>query len=188
MTSKAEEHDDLPKESGPAGGWGSLRSIARITGMSDPSSDALQTLWRQNKPGGFMCASCAWPKPANYRAFEFCENGAKATLWESTKDRCTPDFWKDHTVTELLGWSDHDLEKTGRLTHPLRYDAASDRYVETSWAHAFAAIGATLEDLPRDDVVFYSSGHAGLEASYLWALMARLYGNNNLPQSSNMCH
>lgn len=188
MTSKAEEHDDLPKESGPAGGWGSLRSIARITGMSDPSSEALQTLWRQNKPGGFMCASCAWPKPANYRAFEFCENGAKATLWESTKDRCTPDFWKDHTVTELLGWSDHDLEKTGRLTHPLRYDAASDQYVETSWTDAFAGIGATLEDLPKDDVVFYSSGHAGLEASYLWALMARLYGNNNLPQSSNMCH
>ncbi len=37
-------------------------------------------------------------------------------------------------------------------------------------------------------MVFYASGHAGLEASYLYALLARLYGNNNLPQSSNMCH
>ncbi len=37
-------------------------------------------------------------------------------------------------------------------------------------------------------MVFYASGHAGLETAYLWGLMARLYGNNNLPQSSNMCH
>jgi anaerobic selenocysteine-containing dehydrogenase len=36
--------------------------------------------------------------------------------------------------------------------------------------------------------VFYASGHAGLEAAYLYALMARLHGNTNLPQSSNMCH
>jgi molybdopterin-dependent oxidoreductase alpha subunit len=36
--------------------------------------------------------------------------------------------------------------------------------------------------------VFYSSGRASLEASYMYALFARLYGNNNLPDSSNMCH
>jgi molybdopterin-dependent oxidoreductase alpha subunit len=147
-------------------------------------------LRRLNKPKGVMCMSCAWPKPANYSAFEFCENGAKATLWELTKDRCTPEFfaYDGHTVTELREWSDHELEKSGRLTHPMRYDAASDRYVPIEWDDAFAEIGATLRDLPREDVVFYASGHAGLEASYLYALLARAYGNNNLPQSSNMCH
>ena len=36
--------------------------------------------------------------------------------------------------------------------------------------------------------VFYSSGRASLEASYMYALFARLYGHNNLPDSSNMCH
>ncbi len=70
-----------------------------------------------------MCVSCAWPKPANYSAFEFCENGAKATLWEATSERCTPAFWDDHTVSELRDWRDHDLEMTGRLTHPLKYNA-----------------------------------------------------------------
>ena len=35
---------------------------------------------------------------------------------------------------------------------------------------------------------FYSSGKADLEASYLYALFARIYGHNNLPDSSNMCH
>jgi molybdopterin-dependent oxidoreductase alpha subunit len=137
-----------------------------------------------------MCVSCAWPKPAHYKAFEFCENGAKATMWELTAARCTPEFWDDeaHTVTALRQWSDHDLEKTGRLTHPLRYDAQTDRYVPVGWDEAFAAIGAELKALPRESAVFYASGHAGLEASYLYALLARSYGNNNLPQSSNMCH
>ncbi len=173
---------------GPSGGWGSLKGIASIYGESWPTPAALQTLAHQNKPGGFMCVSCAWPKPVNYHPFEFCENGAKATLWELTSHRCTPDFWNEHTVSELRDWKDHDLEMTGRLTNPLRYDAGTDRYVEVTWDEAFASIAKILQRLEKESVVFYSSGHAGLEASYLYALLARLYGNNNLPQSSNMCH
>ena len=76
------EHKDLPHASGPAGGWGSLRGIAHAYGDALPSPAALRSLGRINKPKGVMCVSCAWPKPANYSAFEFCENGAKATLWE----------------------------------------------------------------------------------------------------------
>ncbi|MCJ8056926.1 FdhF/YdeP family oxidoreductase [Shinella curvata] len=177
-----------PKAERPAGGWGSLKSIARIYGDTSPTPAMLEELARQNKPKGFMCVSCAWPKPKNYHPFEFCENGAKATLSDLTSARCTPDFWNDHTVAELRDWKDHDLEHTGRLTHPLRYDAGADRYVETTWDEAFTAIGKVLKPLLRESVVFYSSGHAGLEASYLYALLARAYGNNNLPQSSNMCH
>ena len=184
------ERDDLPHSSGPAGGWGSMKGIARIFGETWAEAGALDTLRRQNKTKGHMCSSCAWPKPANYKPFEFCENGAKATLWESTSARCTPEFFAQagHSVTELRDWRDHDLEMQGRLTHPLRYDAQSDRYVAVSWDEAFAAIGDRLRDLPTESVVFYASGHAGLEASYLYALLARAYGNNNLPQSSNMCH
>ena len=182
--------DDLPHAPGPAGGWGSLKGIARIYGETHASPGALDSLRRLNKPKGVMCVSCAWPKPANYSAFEFCENGAKATLWELTTDRCTPEFFAGdgHTVTQLRAWSDHELEKAGRLTHPMKYDAATDRYRPIDWDDAFAQIGATLQNLPPDDVVFYASGHAGLEASYLYALLARAFGNNNLPQSSNMCH
>ncbi|KAA3513126.1 FdhF/YdeP family oxidoreductase [Agrobacterium rosae] len=177
-----------PESEGPSGGWGSVKSIARIYGENWPTPAALDTLAHLNKPGGVMCVSCAWPKPANYHPFEFCENGAKATLSDLTSARCTPDFWNDHTVAELRDWKDHDLEKTGRLTHPMRYDHQTDRYVEVDWEEAFADIGQRLKALPRESAVFYSSGHAGLEASYLYALMARAYGNNNLPQSSNMCH
>ncbi len=181
---------DLPHSPGPAGGWGSLKGIARIFGESWSSPASLATLGQLNKPKGVMCVSCAWPKPANYSTFEFCENGAKATLWEMTSGRCTPDFWasETHSVTALRSWADHDLEVTGRLTHPLRYDAATDRYVQVSWDEAFAGIGAALKAIVPNEAVFYASGHAGLEASYLYALLARAFGTNNLPQSSNMCH
>ena len=135
-----------------------------------------------------MCVSCAWTKPADHHPFEFCENGAKATLWELTTRRCTPEFFAKHTVTELRGWKDHDLEQEGRLTHPMRYDHDSDRYVPCAWEEAFSAIGQELKALDPKSVVFYASGRASLETSYLYALFARLYGHNNLPDSSNMCH
>ena len=176
------------KYDGPAGGWGSLKGISQIFGKEWDTPEVLETLSRQNKPDGVMCVSCAWGKPADYHPFEFCENGAKATLWELTHRRCTPKDLEKHTVSELKGWSDHDLEQLGRLTHPMRYDRASDRYTPCEWEEAFTAIGRELKALDPKTTVFYASGRASLETSYLYALFARLYGHNNLPDSSNMCH
>ena len=185
------QREDLPHYEHPSGGWGSLQSVAKHLGQERPRPGVIETLRRQNKPGGHMCTSCAWTKPPNPHMAEFCENGAKATLWDLTRDRCGPDFFARHTVSELSTWSDYDLEIQGRLTHPMRYDPASDKYVEATWDEAFAAIGGRLKEIAAQDpksVVFYASGRASLETSYMWALLARLYGNNNLPDSSNMCH
>ncbi|MBI0536563.1 formate dehydrogenase [Roseomonas sp. KE2513] len=182
------DQDETVHYDSPSGGWGSLRGIARIFGEEWNTPAVMETLARQNKPKGFMCVSCSWAKPADYHAFEFCENGAKATLWDLTTRRCTPDFFAEHTVTELRGWSDYDLEQTGRLTHPMRYDRATDRYVPCAWGEAFEAIGRELRGIDPKSAVFYSSGRASLETSYIYALFARLYGHNNLPDSSNMCH
>jgi molybdopterin-dependent oxidoreductase alpha subunit len=182
------EEEDTVHYSHATGGWGSMRGIAETALRERPTPAALKTLTRQNKPGGFMCVSCAWSKPKKPHVAEFCENGAKATLWELTTRRCTPDFFAEHSVSELRGWSDFDLEQQGRLTHPLRYDAPSDRYLPCSWQDAFADIGAALKAIPPKQTVFYASGRASLETSYLYALFARAYGHNNLPDSSNMCH
>lgn len=182
------ENEDTVHYDGPSGGFGSLKGVARIFGKEWATPLALETLRRQNKPGGFMCVSCAWTKPEHPHLAEFCENGAKATLWELTTRICDPDFFAEHTVSELKGWKDYDLEQTGRLTHPMRYDPVSDKYVPVQWGDAFAAIGAELKALDPKSVVFYASGRASLETSYLYALYARLYGHNNLPDSSNMCH
>ncbi len=173
---------------GAAGGWGSLKGIGSVFLRELSSPAVVETLMRQNKAEGHMCTSCAWGKPAHPHAFEFCENGAKATIWELTRDRCTPAFFAEHSVTELLGWQDYDLEMQGRLTEPLRYDAATDKYVACPWEEAFAGIARELNALDPKSVIFYASGKASLETSYLYALFGRFYGHNNLPDSSNMCH
>ncbi|MDB5448186.1 MAG: formate dehydrogenase, partial [Phenylobacterium sp.] len=171
---------------GSVGGWGSVRGMTRVAGAERDLP--VRELMRQNKADGFMCVSCAWAKPAQPHPAEFCENGAKATLWDLTPRRCTPDFFARHTVGELLGWSDYDLEQSGRLTDPMRYDAAQDRYVPCGWDEAFSAIGAALKRLDPKSAVFYCSGRASLESAYMYGLLARMYGSQNLPDSSNMCH
>lgn len=175
----------------PSGGWGSLKAVTTYLVREQIPLAGAKALWKQNKPDGFACVSCAWAKPAHPHPAEFCENGAKATAWELTAKRRPAAFFEAYTVQSLESWSDIDLEAGGRLTVPLRWDRDSDRYLEVSWEEAFAGIGAELAALrvtnPRS-VVFYASGRASLETSYLYQLMARLYGNNNLPDSSNMCH
>jgi anaerobic selenocysteine-containing dehydrogenase len=104
-------------------------------------------LLKQNKTDGFMCVSCSWAKPASPHPFEFCENGAKATAWEITTKTTTPEFFGKHTLAELWTWSDMELEDNGRLTHPMRYDATSDKYIPVVWEDAFRAIGDELKKL-----------------------------------------
>ena len=175
---------------GPSGGWGSAYSVGSILLRERAPLTGALALLKQNRPiDGFACVSCAWAKPHPSKPLAFCENGAKATAWETTSLRCTPEFFAQHRLSELRNWSDYALEQQGRLTHPLRWDAASDRYLPISWDEAVSEIGAQLKALADpDEAVFYASGRASLEASYLWQLFARLYGTNNLPDSSNMCH
>ena len=172
----------------PAGGWGSVADVTEALAGQHVMLKDTRLLLKQNKADGYACVSCAWAKPADPHPFEFCSSGAKATAWETTSKTIGPDFFDRHTLTELEAWSDHDLEDSGRLTVPLRYDAASDKYCPVDWDVAFAEIGATLRTLDRKKVVFYASGRASLETSYMYQLLARMYGNNNLPDSSNMCH
>jgi anaerobic selenocysteine-containing dehydrogenase len=147
-----------------------------------------EILLKQNKTDGFACVSCSWAKPASPHPFEFCENGAKATAWEITTNTTTPEFFSKHTLTELRTWSDMDLEDNGWLTHPMRYDSTSNKYIPVAWEDAFRAIGEELKKLEPSSVVFYASGRASLEASYMYQLFGRKYGTNNFPGSSNMCH
>lgn len=188
MPSTRDDQPDFTPYPGPSGGWGSLRSVAEIVPREGNVPTVSHQLLRQNKHGGFMCVSCAWSKPHPPHPAEFCENGAKATAWELTDHRVTPDFFRSHTLSELRQWSDYRLEEAGRLTHPMRYDATTDKYVVTPWEEAFEAIGTKLNALAPKSVIFYASGRASLETSYMYQLMARMYGNQNLPDSSNMCH
>jgi molybdopterin-dependent oxidoreductase alpha subunit len=172
----------------PAGGWGSANTTTSLLRHEHVLLKGGRIVMHQNKPDGYACVSCSWAKPAHPHAIEACENGIKATAWEITQKRTPPEFFAEHTVTELLTWSDLDLEGEGRLTEPLKWDATTDKYVRINWEDAFREIAAQLNRLEPKSVVFYASGRASLETAYMYQLIARLYGNNNLPDSSNMCH
>lgn len=175
-------------EQPPAGGWGALNATERQLARQKVLVKGNRALLSMNKPGGFDCPSCAWPDPSTPHAAEYCENGAKAVAWEATAKRTGPDFFADHTITELHGWTDHELEDHGRLTHPLRYDAATDRYEAVDWATAIREIGETVASLDPGRVELYTSGRTSNEAAFLWQLYGRLLGTNNFPDCSDMCH
>ncbi|SNB62424.1 oxidoreductase alpha (molybdopterin) subunit [Arboricoccus pini] len=172
-----------------AGGLGALEAVERHLCRQKVFINGNRALLQMNQPEGFDCPGCGWPDPSHTSSFEYCENGAKAVAWEATKKRTIPAFFAEHTVSELLEWSDFALEDQGRLTHPMVYDPATDRYVETSWDEAYALIGRELNKLPDPNMVeFYTSGRASNEAAFMFQLFARAWGTNNFPDCSNMCH
>ena len=174
---------------GPAGGWGALKAVAVSLKAQQIVSQGAQTLLKSNQPDGFDCPSCAWPDPKHSSSFEFCENGAKAVAWESTAKRIGGDFFAQHSVSELWEKTDHWIEDQGRVTEPLRYNAATDHYEVVGWDEALAEIGAGLAALEDpNQAEFYTSGRCSNEAAFLYQLFARLYGTNNFPDCSNMCH
>ena len=133
---------------------------------------------------------CAWPDPDDHRSrFEFCENGAKAFVTEATRKRVTPDVFKTYSVQEFGMMSDMALDKLGRITNPMILREGSNHYEPIEWSAAFEIIADKIASLNNpDEAVFYTSGRASNEAAFLWGLLARQIGTNNLPDCSNMCH
>ena len=152
--------------------------------------NSITKLSKVNDFHGFDCPGCAWPDPDSHRSFaEFCENGAKAVSDEATKSRADSDFWSKWSVSELSQKSDYWLNSQGRLTEPMILNPDSKHYQPISWNEAFDIIADNLQLLDNpDEAIFYTSGRTSNEAAFLWQLLARRFGTNNLPDCSNMCH
>ena len=173
----------------PAGGWGAAAATAKILLEQSVVAKGSRALLAMNQPGGFKCPSCAFPDAECKKTLDFCENGAKALAFEATKFRVTREFFEKHTVSELMEQSDYWLEMQGRLTEPMRYDAATDHYVPCDWNSAFAMIGSHLRALESPhQAEFYTSGRTPNEAAFLYSIFVREFGTNNFPDCSNMCH
>ncbi|MGH8999107.1 MAG: FdhF/YdeP family oxidoreductase [Acidimicrobiia bacterium] len=142
-----------------------------------------------NQPDGFDCPGCAWPEPDDPSRFEFCENGAKAVAEEATLRRVDAAFFAAHPLTDLAARSDHWLGQQGRLTEPVYKAPGDDRYRPVTWDDALDLVAGRIESLADPDrAVFYTSGRTSNEAAFLYQLLVRATGTNNLPDCSNMCH
>ena len=174
---------------GAAAGWGALKSVTKSWLGSDNAFKNLRAMLKTNQNGGFDCPGCAWGESPESDMVKFCENGAKAVNWEATGRSVDPAFFAKYSVSALKQQTDYWLEYQGRLTHPMRYDAATDHYVETTWEEAFELVARHLRALQSpDEAEFYTSGRASNEAAFLYQLFVRAYGTNNFPDCSNMCH
>lgn len=142
-----------------------------------------------NQKDGIDCMSCAWPETdGDRRTAEFCESGAKAVAWETDR-RHDPGFFARYSLEELARQADYWLGQQGRLQRPLYLREGGTHYEPISWTDAFALIGRELRALESpDQAVFYTSGRTSNEAAFLWQLFARMFGTNNMPDCSNMCH
>jgi molybdopterin-dependent oxidoreductase alpha subunit len=148
------------------------------------------TLSRLNQRHGFDCPGCAWPEePGGRKLAEFCENGAKAVAEEATKRRVTPEFFARHSVDELAEQPEYWLSQQGRLTHPMVLAPGDTHYRPVEWGDAYRLIADELRSLDNpDEALFYTSGRTSNEAAFLYQLLVRSFGTNNLPDCSNMCH
>src|SRR6516225_8334728 len=146
-------------------------------------------LRRLNQRTGFDCPGCAWPEQQGDRKFEFCENGAKAVAEEATKRVVRPEFFGRHSIADLAARPEYWLSQQGRLTGPMALRAGDDHYRPIGWDDAYRLIAEHLRALGSpNEAVFYTSGRTSNEAAFLYQLLARSFGTNNLPDCSNMCH
>lgn len=167
-----------------------LSSLEQLLKYMSPA-DAWKAAFALNQKGGFDCPGCAWPDPDDDRASlgEYCENGVKAIAEEAQHKKITAKFFSQHSIGEMASWTDFELGKKGRLAEPMLLNKASSHYEPVSWEDAFQLIAGELNSLATpDEAVFYTSGRTSNEAAFLYQLFVRMYGTNNLPDCSNMCH
>ena len=174
----------------PAAGWGAAVSVTKVLLEQGELIDGARAVFRMNhENGGYDCPGCAWPDDRHGLSLDICENGIKHATWEMSRKRVGRKFFAEHTVTELMNWTDFALEAAGRLTEPMRYNVTSDKYVPVRWDEAFALAGRHFRELKNpNQAAFYTSGRLSNEATFLYQLFARELGTNNLPDCSNMCH
>lgn len=180
----------IPIYSHPAAGWPALiSSTQKLMDYKTFLRGGLSVLKSNQPQGGFDCPGCAWPDHKSHKAIDVCENGIKVIASETMTHKADAEFFAKHTVTELQGWSSYELEHSGRLSEPVYYDAAQDRYVPIPWETAYSLIAEQLGQLESpDEALFYTSGRVTNEPAFLYQLFVRCFGTNNLPDCSNMCH
>ncbi|WP_414940587.1 FdhF/YdeP family oxidoreductase [Amycolatopsis sp. cmx-11-51] len=170
-------------------------AVSLIRGVEQMgAARTVKTLRLLNQRDGFDCPGCAWPEPREVdgehrKLAEFCENGAKAVAEEATKRRVGREFFAEHSIQDLAEKTDFWLGQQGRITEPFVLREGASHYEPISWDGAFTLVAEELRALQDpNEAIFYTSGRTSNEAAFLYQLLVRSYGTNNLPDCSNMCH
>ncbi len=94
----------------------------------------------------------------------------------------------DHTLADLQELDGRELEHLGRLDVPVFKGKGDNKYRSVTWDEAIDIAVSRLQGTEPDRSFFYSSGRSSNEAGFLFQLVARLYGTNNVTNCSYYCH
>ncbi|MEP2549893.1 MAG: FdhF/YdeP family oxidoreductase, partial [Marinomonas sp.] len=94
----------------------------------------------------------------------------------------------EHTLEELDELSAKELEHLGRLADPVFKRKGSATFEPVTWDFAMERLAKGLGETDPDRSFFYSSGRSSNEAGFVFQLLARAYGTNNVTNCSYYCH
>jgi molybdopterin-dependent oxidoreductase alpha subunit len=94
----------------------------------------------------------------------------------------------EHDIDDLAELSGREMERLGRLGTPLFRRAGAPRFEPIDWQTALDHAAHRLAETDPQRSFFYSSGRSSNEAGFLFQLLARAYGTNNVNNCSYYCH
>lgn len=94
----------------------------------------------------------------------------------------------EHSIADLAELSGREMEKLGRLGTPLFRRAGAQKFEPIDWDAALEHAAHRLAETDPQRTFFYSSGRSSNEAGFLFQLLARAYGTNNVNNCSYYCH
>ena len=97
-------------------------------------------------------------------------------------------LFEKHSITDLQELSGREMETLGRLNSPLYKGKDAQAFMPIDWDSALQLVVEKLKATDPDRSFFYSSGRSSNEAAFLFQLLARMYGTNNVTNCSYFCH
>jgi molybdopterin-dependent oxidoreductase alpha subunit len=94
----------------------------------------------------------------------------------------------EHTIDDLAELSGKEIEHLGRLGFPIFKGKGENRFRPVDWDFAIGRAVDRLRETAPQRSFFYSSGRSSNEAGFLFQLLARAYGTNNVNNCSYYCH
>ena len=94
----------------------------------------------------------------------------------------------EHTIEDLQELTGKEIEHLGRLGSPLFKARGANRFTPVDWDFALEHAAKRLSATDPQRSFFYSSGRSSNEAGFLFQLLARAYGTNNVNNCSYYCH
>lgn len=93
-----------------------------------------------------------------------------------------------HSLSDFRDLTPKEMENLGRLNTPIFKDKDSAQYRPITWDEAYKIAVNRLKATQPDRTFFYSSGRSSNEAAFIFQLLARAYGTNNVSNCSYYCH